>query len=353
VIVIISFADDLHARAVRRELVRLGKRVEILDVAALGAGDHLTFREGDRMEAIWTRATGEQIDLCAAEAIWHRRIATPRVPACATDNERGFALAQWNALLLGILEAIPVRMINSPLADRFLEKAYQLAVARRLGLRIPRTTITSRAADVQAFATQEGSVVHKPITGSNVRMLATRRYDDASIAALDSLALAPEIFQEAVCGGRELRITVIGSRIFAAEFRPGDNIVDGRTDLETSYRAHQLPASVEAQLHAVMESFGLVYATIDMKLTDAGDYVFLELNPQGQFLYIELLTGLPMASAVAELLAGERVSTRKEPHAQATSPATPSAPTARSPRARQGDRGRARFDLEQRHPGSR
>jgi glutathione synthase/RimK-type ligase-like ATP-grasp enzyme len=347
VIVIFSFATDLHARAVRRELVRAGQRVEILDLAALGAGDHLTFREGDRMEAIWTRATGEQIDLCAAHAIWHRRIATPQVPECATENERGFAIAQWNTLLLGILEALPVRMINSPLADRFLEKPYQLAVARRLGLRIPRTTITSRADDARAFAAAQGALVHKPLTGSNVRMLATRRFDDASIAALDRLALAPEIFQEAVCGGRELRITMVGAKIFAAEFRPGDGIVDGRTDLETSYREHALPAAVVRDLHALMAQLGLVYATIDMKLTEDGDYVFLELNPQGQFLYIELLTGLPIAAAVAELL------TTQETHAQAPSPAPATSSTPTAAARQRHRRGRDRIDLDERQPRGR
>jgi glutathione synthase/RimK-type ligase-like ATP-grasp enzyme len=308
VIVIISFGTDLHARAVRRALVRTGERVEIVDVAALGAGDHLTFGEGSQLEAIWTRANGAQIDLSSARAIWHRRIANPTVPTCAAEHEQHFAIAQWQTLLLGMLEALPVRMINRPLADRYLEKPYQLAIARQLGLRIPHTTITSRADTARAFATARGNnIVHKPLTGSGARMLATRRFDDASIAALDQLALAPEIFQEAICGGRELRITMVGPRIFAAEFRPGAGIVDGRTDLETTYREHHLPASVEEQLHALMARFGLVYATIDMKLTDAGDYVFLELNPQGQFLYIELLTGLPIAAAVAELLAEPRV----------------------------------------------
>ena len=52
-----------------------------------------------------------------------------------------------------------------------------------------------------------------------------------------------------------------------------------------------------------MKELGLPFGTIDMKLTDDGEHIFLELNPQGQFLYIEILTGLPIASAVADFLA--------------------------------------------------
>jgi biotin carboxylase len=54
-----------------------------------------------------------------------------------------------------------------------------------------------------------------------------------------------------------------------------------------------------------MRQLGLLFGTIDMKLTDEGEHVFLEVNPQGQFLYIEILTGMPIASAVADFLAHE------------------------------------------------
>jgi glutathione synthase/RimK-type ligase-like ATP-grasp enzyme len=301
VIAIVSHSTDLHARAVRRELRLLGERAEFLDVADLGAGDHLTFREGERRAAVWTRATGEEIDLAAASTIWHRRIAAPRLPADA--GERDFAAAQWHTLLLGILQALPVRVVNPPLADRFFEKPFQLALARGLGLRVPETVITSVPATARGFATgRRGDVVHKPLTGSPTRMLATRRWDAASEAALDALPLAPVIFQEAVCGGRELRVTIVGDETFAVEFRPGAGVVDGRCDLETEYRRHALPASVEEGLRGLMERLGLSYATLDLKLTDDGEYVFLELNPQGQFLYVEILTGLPIAAAMARLL---------------------------------------------------
>ena len=52
-----------------------------------------------------------------------------------------------------------------------------------------------------------------------------------------------------------------------------------------------------------MGELGLLFGTIDMKLTEGGEHVFLEVNPQGQFLYIEILTGLPIANAVADFLA--------------------------------------------------
>ena len=117
---------------------------------------------------------------------------------------------------------------------------------------------------------------------------------------------------------RELRITVIGEQVFAAEFRPAAGLIDGRLDLDTPYRPHTLPNELSRRLLALVRQLGLVFSTIDMKLTDEGEYVFLELNPMGQYLYIEILAGLPLTAAMAELL-GLRARCRSRVMADTTS----------------------------------
>jgi hypothetical protein len=107
------------------------------------------------------------------------------------------------------------------------------------------------------------------------------------------------------------RITVIGVRVFAAEFRPGVGIIDGRCVDDTPYRPHSLPDEVSRGLLDLVRTLGLVFSTIDMKLTDEGEYVFLELNPMGQYLYTEILAGLPLTATMAELLAAGRTSQSK------------------------------------------
>jgi hypothetical protein len=100
-----------------------------------------------------------------------------------------------------------------------------------------------------------------------------------------------------------LRVTVIGDQCFAAEFVPSGH-VDGRLDSTAAYRAHRLPAEIERRLGAMMSILGLRYATIDLRLDSEGDYVFLDLNPQGQYLYVEIRTGQPMTRALVDLLVG-------------------------------------------------
>jgi hypothetical protein len=51
-----------------------------------------------------------------------------------------------------------------------------------------------------------------------------------------------------------------------------------------------------------MRRLGLVYGAIDLRLTPEGRYVFLEINPSGQFLYVEHATGQPITAALAKAL---------------------------------------------------
>jgi glutathione synthase/RimK-type ligase-like ATP-grasp enzyme len=104
----------------------------------------------------------------------------------------------------------------------------------------------------------------------------------------------------------DLRVTVVGERVMAAEAdaRGGEYAVDVRFNTGVTYRPHALPVEVERKLLALVRRMGLEYGAIDLRLTPEGEYVFLEINPAGQFLYVEQAAGIPIAAAVAEHLAG-------------------------------------------------
>lgn len=130
--------------------------------------------------------------------------------------------------------------------------------------------------------------------------MATKLWEERDAEFLTELELAPTIFQRRVSGTRELRITAAGDRVFAAEY--STTFVDGRTDGAASYVPHQLPASVEARLGALLEELALPFATIDMRIDPRGEYQFLEVNTAGQFLWIEIRTQMPISAAIADLL---------------------------------------------------
>jgi glutathione synthase/RimK-type ligase-like ATP-grasp enzyme len=71
---------------------------------------------------------------------------------------------------------------------------------------------------------------------------------------------------------------------------------------DPAHEIFTLPERVEASVHRLLDSFDLNFASLDMIVTPEGDYVFLELNPNGQWLWLEFELGLPLVSSMADLL---------------------------------------------------
>ena len=106
---------------------------------------------------------------------------------------------------------------------------------------------------------------------------------------------------------RNLRITVIGDDLFAAAAALDDATypVDIRFNAGIGYKPHVLPDDVVTSILRLMNCIGLEYGAIDMRLTAEGRYVFFEVNPAGQFLYVERSSGQPITAAlVAHLVNG-------------------------------------------------
>jgi glutathione synthase/RimK-type ligase-like ATP-grasp enzyme len=129
------------------------------------------------------------------------------------------------------------------------------------------------------------------------------------VAQAGSIAHAPVIFQKHVPAVADLRVTAIGGEFYAAatDVRDAEYPQDVRMNLDAKYAAHELPPETTAKLRELMNRLGLVYGAIDLRLTPEGRYVFLEINPAGQFLYIEHATGQPIAAALADALLKKRV----------------------------------------------
>src|SRR5262249_32165030 len=113
---------------------------------------------------------------------------------------------------------------------------------------------------------------------------------------------APVIFQQYVPAVYDLRVTIVGSSVFPAAIHSQDTAypVDCRIDIaHARIDPVELPVELEKQLLELTRRLGLVYGAVDLRLTPDGPYVFLEINPAGQFLYIEAATGQPIAAAMA------------------------------------------------------
>ena len=136
------------------------------------------------------------------------------------------------------------------------------------------------------------------------RRLSARDLDDR----VEAVRQAPRL-QEYV-DGPDLRVIAVGPALFAMEVdaRATEHPEDCRRDWargRPTARATELPAEVASGILGVMARLGLAYGAFDLRRRDRdGEHLFLEVNPAGQWLYVEEVTGQPITAAVAELLAG-------------------------------------------------
>ena len=309
-ILIISHHADLHATTVLDHLTRAGAEAVLFDTARFPREIRLdiTHQTGQRSTAT-TVINGTRLDMSAVRSVWWRRPLPFEVPADVTESEdRGFAYGECHAAITGLWSYLDAYWVNNPERDEVAaRKAYQLKVAAGLGLRVPRTLITNDPTSADAFIESEGAAgtIYKAFSATEQSWRETRLLRPEERAHLGALRFAPVIFQEHIRADIDLRITIIGDAIFPAE------IISGETDYHVDFRmtmysapirAHVLPDKVIGQLRAFMAALGLVYGAIDMRLTPDGEYVFLEVNPAGQWLFIEERTGQPITAALADHL---------------------------------------------------
>ena len=260
---------------------------------------------------------GETVDFDEVTAIWYRRFdAGAGIPEELEPQIRHGAVLESRAAILGLLNLWPGFVMDR--WDRVKHadhKPRQLRVAREVGLEIPPTLISNDPAAVRAFAEdcREG-LVSKMMASFEVRVdgasqvVFTNPVDESALADLDGLRLCPMVFQARVPKALEIRATLVGGRILAGAC---DTAVSARAhtdwrrdahDLAGTWKPYALPPSVESSLLRLGDRLGLHYGAADLLLTPDGRHVFLELNPVGEYYWLEMHAGLPLTEAIADVL---------------------------------------------------
>ncbi|WP_363254453.1 MvdC/MvdD family ATP grasp protein [Polaromonas sp.] len=309
VILVVSYPGEEHTALVVDHLTRTGREVVQIDLA--------DFPARRAIELIWSNTRkpefliehdGRRVNLAEASAVWWRRVANFAVDPSIGYGERStFAHSETSQAVYGMLDSLSCPWMNPREADAAAHhKPYQWTVAHELGLKVPRTLVTTNAQAAREFieSVRPAKVVFKAFLAAIQEWRETRLIEQEDLDRLELVRYAPVIFQEYV-PGVDLRITMIGNDIFAAEIdvRNTSYEVDMRMVVgEGIVNAVTLPDAVQTKLRKLQHRLKLVYGAIDMRRTEAGEYVFLEVNPAGQWLFVEQRTGLPIARALADYL---------------------------------------------------
>ncbi|MCJ1676459.1 hypothetical protein MTF65_03660 [Streptomyces sp. APSN-46.1] len=307
-ILVVSYDED-HALAVVGRLEADGREVVRIDLADFPARGGISLdytADGNPVHTLSTPTAHTPLDRC--RVAWWRRVRPFTVDrALATAHDQSFAISETGQALHGLFHSLPCTWVNPPAMDEIAHrKPYQWEMARRTGLTLPRTLVTNQPERARRFIEEVGvgRTVFKAFIASATAWRETRLVRTEDLAALDAVRYAPVIFQEFVPGA-DLRVTIVGDRVFAAEIDASRTSypVDMRMVVdEARVRRVTLPPALTRQLLCFMRSLGLVYGAIDLRRRPGGEYVFFEVNPAGQWLFVEERTGLPITEEVAALL---------------------------------------------------
>ena len=293
---------------------------------------HLTLRvrqdrEGSLRELV-DEQTGEAVDLSTVDAVWYRRFYTAKLPADTDPAYVKHCKREAHTFLRGLFASLRHARWVDPI-DRVRlasQKLLQLDVAREVGLDIPDTLATNDPDEVRRFFdSHDGHIVTKIMSSFAIEdtkveyVVYTSPFTEADFEEIDGLRLCPMVFQERVDKDVELRVTVVGDRLFVASVdasRFDRARVDWRRaawDVAVEFEPDTLPDDVAEAVLKLTQRYGLVYSAIDIIRTPDGRHVFLENNPAGEWHWIQATVGHPIAEAHADVLLGEVVVDRPAP----------------------------------------
>ena len=262
---------------------------------------------------------GKGYALESLQAVWYRRFAAGQGLPRSMGDTRDAAVGETRRTLFGTianLECFQLDRLAS--VTRTHHKELQLRLASEVGLEVPRTLVTNRAEDARDFWRRlEGRVVTKMQHSFAIyregreNVVYTTRVREEDLGDLDGLSLCPMTFQEELTKVVELRVTVAGTRVMAASIdsaRRAQTEVDWRRDgvgLMHEWERYELPPQIESGLLALQRKLGLNYGAADFIVTPDGRHVFLEVNPVGEFFWLDRDPGLPISDSLAAVLLGQ------------------------------------------------
>ncbi|MFF9408485.1 ATP-grasp ribosomal peptide maturase [Streptomyces anandii] len=307
-VLILTGEEDVTADMVVVHLNASSVPVVRLDPADLTAGVALS---GEYVHGSFRghlSAGGRLVSVNGLRSVWVRR---PGAPASRAAQPSAWLTEEAAQALYGMLRGSGARWMNHPdAAQRARHKPWQLRLAQRSGLPVPATLITTFPQAARAFAERFPDLVVKPVSGAHPqeppRAVPTSRV--APDTDFGAVAYGPTLLQRRVAKRADIRLTVVGETMLAARKETPADADPEEVDVRfASSAAPWLPAEVPPRtaeaVRAYLREAQLSYGAFDFAEDADGTWWFLECNQSGQFGFVEVETGQPIARTIAEWLA--------------------------------------------------
>lgn len=246
-------------------------------------------------------------------------IRQPMIPNLEiVDDHKEFAKREVGEALKSLWRAIDDSIwLNAP--RRLLlasNKPEQLTLANSIGFNVPDTYIGTNYEIIKKFyESHSGEIIAKAVKhgfnfdGDRARVAATQKIDESALASIKRYATIPMIFQSHIAKEYDIRVIVVGSEVFATAIE-SQSYEETKTDWRLSdcykiplrqYKV-DLPKKIVNLCLEMTKRVSLRYSAIDLVLGKDGIYYFLELNPNGQWAWIEQLSIHKIRDSIIDVL---------------------------------------------------
>lgn len=247
------------------------------------------------------------LDICT---VWYRRPIDEKIEG-NDDGVNRFIKSQINQFLNGLYYCLHDKAlwINDLKSDLFAKnKLYQLAIANQVGLRTPKVMISNNSEEVSDFFTTHAKVCNKSLSTPRytyngqlypymTRMISKQEFENNK----QSLSSCPTFFEEYIEKEYDIRVVIIGKHIFAfalysQEHELSKVDVRGLSPLQIRHEFIKLPEEIENKILHFMEIQNLFFSSMDLMYGKDHEYYFVENNCNGQWIWLENVTGVNMSS---------------------------------------------------------
>jgi len=315
-LVLTNSNDGLHSEAVINNVETLGGQPIRLDVDKVATGEHkLLLSYTSTGNGIVLDTGRASYDLGSVQSVWFRRPYSYKLQI-ADSVQAAAAEVEFRDVLDGLWQLLSDKFwISHPGAiAKARLKPYQLNAAVLAGFKIPDTIITNNPASAIDFC-KVGPTVFKPFSEynleyeDNLMTTLTTLITDDILSKMAIVANQPVLLQRCITKKYEVRVTCVGSELFPTliSCENFETVIDQRspgTYAKLNYKVCEIPTEVAECIRRLISSLNLEYAAIDLAINSEGEYIFFEVNPVGQWLWIEEITGHKISETLAIKLLG-------------------------------------------------
>ena len=297
-VIVFAYAKENHTAPVKWALEKAG-----YEVACWGGLSWTEEQQASLLVDAQTRMDLGPFTVEPGDAVWIRRPDEPTHNPGVSEADRKFARMEYRAFYHSLaysLETLPVWCINRFSAARFIHnKAVQLQLARASGLLVPRTLMSNSPVRIRPFlAHHPNRTVGKGFTPhvwqrenqGGVSVTSTFALTPGELPPDEVLTYAPGIYQEMVVKEFDVRMVLMGQRVYSFALHNSKKALDWRQDAGLGNIQVEIvptPPDVEKGILAFARKAGICFGSVDFAVDSDGQWWFLEINEQGQFLWLD------------------------------------------------------------------